>query len=58
MKNIYIQPLVAKEELELEQMMAASTDLLIDIDKDVEGHPLDADSRLLDLIGTPFNMFE
>lgn len=58
MKKIYIQPLVAKEELELEQMMAASTDLLIDIDKDVEGHPWDADSRLLDLIGTPFNMFE
>ena len=58
MKKIYIQPLVAKEELELEQMMAASTDLLIDIDKDVEGRPWDADSRLLDLIGTPFNMFE
>ena len=42
------RPEVAIENMELEQMIAASGDLLIDIDKDTTGDPLSADSRLFE----------
>ena len=47
--QIYMQPEVAIEKVALEQMIAASTDELIDIDKDTTGDPAAADSRLFDM---------
>ena len=48
MKKTYLQPEVAIENMELEQMIAASGDLLIDIDKDTTGNPSYADTRLFE----------
>lgn len=54
MKKTYMQPEVAIEKIELEQMIAASGDVLIDIDKDATGDPATADSRLFDILDLPF----
>jgi len=54
MKKTYMQPEVAIEKMAVEQMIAASTDVLIDIDKDTTGDPADADSRLFDLLKGDF----
>ena len=54
MKKTYMQPEVAIEKMALEQMIAASTDVLIDIDKDTTGDPAAADSRLFDMFTGDF----
>ncbi|MBR6276853.1 MAG: hypothetical protein IKR31_08005 [Prevotella sp.] len=56
MKKIYLQPETAVEQMVAEQMIAASVTLPIDTETIID--PVDADSRLFDMLGLSFNPFE
>jgi hypothetical protein len=45
MKKTYLKPAVALDNMELEQMIAASDNLLIDVDNSMIGDPAEADAR-------------
>lgn len=48
MKRNYVQPELVIEDVEQEQMVATSDDILIDIDSDAIGIPEEADCPMLD----------
>ena len=55
MKKSYLRPEVAIEKIELQQMIAASNEVIIDPNE--TGNPSEADSRLVEeMLGLPFGM--
>lgn len=55
MKKSYLRPEVAIEKIELQQMIAASNEVIIDPNE--SGNPSEADSRFVEeMLGLPFGM--